>query len=67
VCDENIARAAIDSMPQIDISTAISFTQLYAWGVSKQSPILLDSLNNWLDSYLRTTTYQQLYDRYHRP
>lgn len=53
VCDESIARTAADSIPQIDINTAISFTQFYSWGVSKQSPILLDSLNTWLDSFKR--------------
>lgn len=37
VCDEQIARAAADSMPQIDISTDISFTQFYSWAVSKKS------------------------------
>ena len=45
VCDESIAQAAADSLPQIDINTAISFTQFYSWAVSKQSPVLLDSLN----------------------
>ena len=44
VCDESIARAVADSLPQIDINTAISFTQFYSWAVSKQSPVLLDSL-----------------------
>lgn len=32
VCDESIARTAADSIPQIDINTAISFTQFYSWG-----------------------------------
>ncbi len=45
VCDESIARAVADSLSQIDINTAISFTQFYSWAVSKQSPVLLDSLN----------------------
>ena len=39
VCDESIARAVADSLSQIDISTAISFTQFYSWAVSKQSPV----------------------------
>ena len=51
VCDESIARTAADSIPQIDINTAISFTQFYSWAVSKQSPALLDSLNTWLDKF----------------
>ena len=51
VCDEQIARAAADSMPQIDISTDISFTQFYSWAVSKKSPALLDSLDTWLEDF----------------
>ncbi len=31
VCDEGIARMAVDSLPQLDINTAISFTQFYSW------------------------------------
>ena len=51
VCDESIARAVADSLSQIDINTAISFTQFYSWAVSKQSPVLLDSLNRgWISS-----------------
>jgi ABC-type amino acid transport substrate-binding protein len=48
VCEEDIAAAAADSLPQIDIKTDIGFTQFYAWGVNKLSPVLLDSLNSWL-------------------
>lgn len=66
VCEETIASAAADSLPQIDISTAISFTQFYAWGVSKQSPVLLDSLNQWLDKYTKTKEYRSLYKKYYR-
>lgn len=53
VCDENIARASIDDFPNLDINTDISFTQFYAWGVSKHSPALLDSLNVWLNDLSR--------------
>lgn len=49
VCDESVALAAIDSLPQIDIRTAIGFTQFYAWGTSKQSHALMDSINAWLE------------------
>ena len=54
-----------DSIPQIDINTAISFTQFYSWGVSKQSPILLDSLNTWLDSFKKGKEYKKIYKRYY--
>ena len=65
VCDESIARTAADSIPQIDINTAISFTQFYSWGVNKQSPILLDSLNTWLDSFKKGKEYKKIYKRYY--
>ena len=65
VCDESIARSAVDSLPQLDINTAISFTQFYSWGVSKQSPILLDSLNTWLDSFKKGKEYKKIYKRYY--
>ena len=65
VCDESIARAVADSLPQIDINTAISFTQFYSWAVSKQSPILLDSLNTWLDRFQQEKEYRKLYKKYY--
>lgn len=66
VCDESIALAAADSIPQIDINTAISFTQFYSWAVSKQSPTLLDSLNTWLKGFRKKQEYQDIHQRYYR-
>lgn len=65
VCDENIAHAAVDSLPQLDITTAISFTQFYSWGVSKQSPVLLDSLNTWLARFCQSDEYRRIYKKYY--
>ena len=65
VCDESIARAVVDSLPQVDINTAISFTQFYSWAVSKQSPALLDSLNTWLDKFQKEKEYQKIYRKYY--
>ena len=65
VCDESIAQAAADSMPQIDISTDISFTQFYAWAVNKHSPVLLDSLNTWLKHFKQSEKYREIYQRYY--
>lgn len=67
VCDESIARAATDSLPQIDVNTAISFTQFYSWAVSKESPVLLDSLNLWLESFKKGQEYKKIYRRYYKP
>lgn len=65
VCDESIARVAADSLPQIDIHMAISFTQFYSWAVSKQSPVLLDSLNAWLRGFQQEKEYQKIYRKYY--
>lgn len=64
VCDESVASSLIDSLPQVDISTAIGFTQFHAWAVSKQSPILLDSLNCWLEKYKQSREYKKLCRKY---
>lgn len=66
VCDESIARVAAKDLPQIDINTAISFTQFYSWAVSKQSPILLDSLNTWLESFKKGKEYKKIYKHYYK-
>lgn len=66
VCDESIAQASIDSLPQLDITTDISFTQFYSWGVSKQSPVLLDSLNAWLANFRETKEYKEIYRKYYK-
>lgn len=65
VCDESIAETTADSLPQIDINTAISFTQFYSWAVSKQSPVLLDSLNTWLDKFQKEKEYRKIYQKYY--
>lgn len=64
VCDESVASTFTDSLPQIDISTAIGFTQFHSWAVSKQSPILLDSLNVWLEKYKQSKEYKKLCRKY---
>lgn len=65
VCEESIAQAAADSLPQIDINTAIGFSQFYSWAVSKQSPELLDTLNAWIDRFKQGREYERLYRKYY--
>ena len=65
VCDESIAKASINDFPQLDIETAISFSQFYSWGVSKHSPILLDSLNSWLNDYVKPPAFKLLRKKYY--
>lgn len=65
VCDESIVLANLKSFPQLDINTDISFTQFYSWAVNKESPKLLEVLNNWLGKFTKSKEYQQLYRKYY--
>ena len=53
VIDKEIATRNQHKFPEIDMNVDISFTQLQAWAVRKESPILLDSLNVWITEYAR--------------
>lgn len=64
VCDRRIAALAADSMPNIDISIPIGFTQLYAWGMRKDSPILRDSVNAWLEKFMKSREFRRLSKKY---
>lgn len=65
VCDQQIALTSKENLPEIDIDTDISFTQLQSWAVRKDSPILLDSLNNWLSKIKESGLYDRIYKRYY--
>ena len=65
VCDMQVALAAEKEHPEIDIKTDISFTQLQAWVIRKTSPVLLDSLNHWLNVIRETGQFEQIYQQYY--
>lgn len=66
VCDQQIAVRAQQQLPEIDIQTDISFTQLQSWVVRKDSPILCDSLNSWFRQIKENGLYNQIYTRYYK-
>lgn len=65
VCDERVARRLSLSLPEIDVETDISFTQLESWAVRRDSPVLLDSLNSWLGRFKDTEAFKAIYDKYY--
>ena len=65
VCDRHIAEIAKNKYPEIDIDTDISFTQLQAWAVRKESPILLDSINSWLRKIRDSGQFDEIYKNYY--
>lgn len=66
VCDQQIAMIAATQLPELDVQTDISFTQLQAWAVRKESPALRDSLNRWLARLRENGIYDRIYKRYYR-
>lgn len=65
VIEETIAKAYIDSFPQLDINTGISMTLFYSWGVSKQSPALRDTLDAWLTDFMTSKEFRKMYNKYY--
>ena len=51
IADKEIALKNARLFPNLDVKTEISFTQLQAWAVRKNAPVLLDSLNIWIADY----------------
>ena len=66
VCDEFVARVLLKQpeYKELDMSTAISFTQNYSWAINPNTPILCDSINAWLAVYLESKAYNTIYRQY---
>jgi membrane-bound lytic murein transglycosylase MltF len=66
VCDRQVAVTLKDELPEIDLNTDISFTQQQAWALRKNSPVLADSLNQWLNRVRASGLFDKIYKRYYR-
>lgn len=66
VCDEHIALVNQKYYPDIDVKTAISFSQNIAWAVKDGNNALLDTINIWLNEFLKTRSSAYLYNKYFR-
>lgn len=60
VCNEDIARKMSEIYPEIDIDTDISFTQFQSWAIRKESAVLLDSLNVWLQRICNSSEFERI-------
>lgn len=65
VCDEKVAMRLAQTLPEIDVETDISFTQLESWAVRVDSPLLLDSLNEWLTRFKTTREFRRILRSYY--
>jgi len=51
VIDRSVTEKNEKNFPNLDFKTDISFTFLQAWAVRSTSPVLLDSLNVWINDF----------------
>lgn len=64
VADENLARFNQQIFKNLDVSIPISFPQKFSWGVRKESTLLLDTLNKWINHFTKTREYQNISNKY---
>lgn len=64
VAEDNIALVNSTYYRNLDVKTAISFPQQIAWGIRKNAPNLLNSLNGWIERMRKTADYYVIYDKY---
>lgn len=64
IADENVAMLHSTYYPDLDVETIISEPAGLAWAVRKNSPGLLEALNDWLARKKKSEQYNIIYKRY---
>ena len=64
IADENIAKVNAAYYSNIDIKTEVSFPQRIAWAVRKNSPELLEAIDQWILRVRNTSDYHTIYNKY---
>lgn len=64
VINESIARKMVQSHPNVDISTAISFSQFQSLTLRKDDRDLCEKFNKWIEKVKKLPEYRGLYDKY---
>lgn len=66
VAEEDISLLNATYFPNLDVKTAVSFPQQIAWGVRKNAPLLLDTLNQWILEMRKHPDYYTVYNKYYK-
>lgn len=66
VCDVQTAKINADMLPEIDINTAISFTQMQSWAMRPSSFGLQAKVDTFLSRFLQTKEYRDIYRKYYK-
>ncbi len=64
VADKNIAQVNAAYYPDLDVQVPVSLSQRIAWAVRKNSPELLQKINQWIDKEKKEDDYYVIYNRY---
>ncbi|MDR1584654.1 MAG: transporter substrate-binding domain-containing protein [Prevotellaceae bacterium] len=64
VCSEQLAKKMLLENPAIDVSLLVGFEQQYCWALHRNSVLLLEKLNDFLEQMLETTEYWKMYRKY---
>jgi len=65
ICNEQFAQKLKLKYPNIDVSLPIGFAQQQAWVVHPNSPLLLEKLNEFLDDFIGSSAYWNIYRKYY--
>ncbi|MEI6347654.1 MAG: transporter substrate-binding domain-containing protein [Bacteroidota bacterium] len=65
ICEQKVAIANANLFRNIDYHIAISDTLHQCWLLPKTSDSLLQSINLWLEKFIKTNEYKAIYSRYY--
>lgn len=65
ICPEYFKRKVMTKYDNLDISIPLGFTQNYSWAVHKGSKNLQNKLNDFLNDFIGSETYWELYNKYY--
>lgn len=64
VTDENVAKMNSRFYTNLNIDLNLSIKQQIAFAMRKESPILLERLNTWLEDFMQTSTFRYIKHKY---
>jgi membrane-bound lytic murein transglycosylase MltF len=65
ICEEQFAQKLKFKYPNIDISLPIGFAHKLSWAVHPKSPKLLKELNDFLNDFIGSSAYWDIYRKYY--
>jgi membrane-bound lytic murein transglycosylase F len=64
ICNERLAHKLKQNFPNLNISMPIGFDQSYCWVVRDDVPEFLEKLNKFLENFIKSEKYKEIYKKY---